>query len=56
MSRKSYGELRREAEEYYALVRRARDLGIPIDARDPRSPKTTAALRAAIRHALEVAA
>jgi hypothetical protein len=43
--------LRQEARDYYALCERARALGIPTSLDDPRSPKTIAALRAAISRA-----
>lgn len=47
----SYQELVTEARDYYALVAEARTLGIPVDLANPASPKTVAALRAAVEAA-----
>jgi hypothetical protein len=38
-----------EQRAYMALCDRARELGIPTSLDDPRSPKTVAALKAAVR-------
>jgi hypothetical protein len=44
-------QLRDEARAYYRLCDEARALGIITDLDDPRSPKTTAELRAAVEAA-----
>lgn len=44
-------QLRIQAREYVALCDRAAALGIPTSLDDPRSPRTVAALRAAVAKA-----
>jgi len=44
----NYGQKRAEAQVYYRLCERAREVGIPTSLDDPDSPKTTAELAAAI--------
>jgi len=44
-------QLRSEARAYYALCDKARRLGIPVSLDDPRSPRTVAALAAAVAKA-----
>ena len=47
----TYSELIREAQAYYRLCAEAEALGIPTSLDDPRTPKTVAALQAAVEAA-----
>ena len=47
----TYAQRLQEAEDYFRLCDKARELGIPTSLDDPKSPKTVEALRAEIENA-----